>query len=173
MVSLGGTGYMYGYEPATAKWTLMADMKEAGLVPFVYLPEADEFIGLQVDHGSGNILYRYDHDGNLLGKTRLSQTLLQHGAKHPHCQAIPVGEYVVFLIGVEHVTPEGDRAVRAFVVDPDSGNVVFSVLHDDETLRAIARAFNRQIGRNLSRECLTICHPVRAARRRHRCSWQQ
>jgi C-type mannose receptor len=140
MVSLGGTGYMYGYEPATEKWTLMADMKEAGLVPFVYLPEQDEFIGLQVHHGSANSLYRYDHDGNFLGQQRMSQGLLRHGAKHSHCQAIPVGDVVVFLIGAEHTTPEGDRAVRAFVVDPGTGDVVFSTLHDDETLRALAAA---------------------------------
>ncbi|MDA1053159.1 MAG: lectin-like protein [Planctomycetota bacterium] len=140
MVSLGGTGYMYGYEPATEKWTLMADMKEAGLVPFVYMPRQDEFLGLQVEHGGGNQLYRYDHEGKFLGKTRLSQSLLQQGAKHSHCQAIPVEDLLVFLIGAEHVTPEGDRAVRAFVVNPDSGEVLFSILHDDETLRAIAEA---------------------------------
>ncbi len=140
MVSLGGTGYMYGYEPAIRKWTLMADMKGAGLVPFVYLPDQDQFVGLQVEHGARNQLYRYDHQGKLLGKTPLSQSLLAHGAKHGHCQAVPVGEYVVFLIGAEHTTRDGDRVVRAFVVEPDTGKVVFSILHDDETLRAAAAA---------------------------------
>ena len=130
MVSLGGRGYMYGYEPASQKWTLMADMKNVALVPFVYLPDQDQFVGLHAEHGGNNVLYRYDHEGQLLGQTRLSDKLLGSVGKHSHCQAIPVGDYLVFLIGVGYKTAAGDPAVRASVVETETGKVLFSCLHE-------------------------------------------
>lgn len=127
----GGGGYLYAFNPATAKWTVLVE--KPGVEAITYHPKHDCLYGLALEHdGDGHnrpVLCKFNSGGALLAATPLGEPIvpgsLGGGPGVPATQIVPADEFVALIaspFGLRREAP-GPSVAYIYLVDPKKGKV--------------------------------------------------
>jgi hypothetical protein len=121
VVTLGGEGYLYGYAPDSAQWSLISSMNNRDLDSLVYHAANDSYYGVTVgfgDYGSPRLL-RFSASGELLGEMELPQQPYSIGFSGFRSELASVGNYLALILETDRYVPDnGKPEGRIYIIDP-------------------------------------------------------
>jgi hypothetical protein len=120
----GGGGRLLRCDLDQGRWLPPLGLDDLELT-LAYSPEVDALFGWQpTEQGSGS-LYRFDNNGAIVSRFKLA-TIPTGGPGH-HWQVVPAGNYLAILRQTEQRSLGSPRPrTQAYVLDPDTGHVVFT-----------------------------------------------
>jgi hypothetical protein len=123
LVSLGGEGFLYAYEPVTGSWSLVTSMENLDLDSLEYDADKDGYFGTSAFLHRGNALqvYELSNLGKLVQTIRIEEPMPPTGPEYYTTETIdlPDGKVAVFVEPELHfgASPIGGES-RIYVIDP-------------------------------------------------------
>lgn len=142
LVATYGTGYLYAYDVAQQKWSVLADLENVALTALAYSAAHDCLYGLS-GRGAGPMLIRYTADGEADQFIRIPQPIPHNRMMDPSqagAQLIGVGDQLLVLTSPVDMqmrmraqmaaragapAPPEPRA-KCFLIDPRTGGATYA-----------------------------------------------
>lgn len=140
VVTLGGEGHLYGYDPIPEQWSLISSMENRDVDSLVYHAADDSFYGVTVGFGdySSPRLLHFSASGAFLGEMSLPQQPYGIGFSGFRSELVSVGNYLAWLLETDHYVPDGGKPEsRIYIIDPVAQQTWL-------TYRRIGETANRQ-----------------------------
>ena len=126
LVSLGGEGFLYAYDPATETWSLISSMENRDVDSITYHPADDHFYAVGM-HGDSGKLLKLTPEGQLAREIPLPLGFAISPAGY-ETELVSVVDHLVLL--VEHegfaTLPEPGTESRIYLIDPRSGELTLT-----------------------------------------------
>lgn len=125
LVSLGGEGYLYAYDPTSLMWTTVVSMNNKDLDSLVYHERDDCLYGVEVCHGVNPTLLKFNSQGSYLGEMKLPVIPMGIGPGGYQSELVSVAQYLVLMVEPEHNawTDRNRWESRMYLIDPQTSDV--------------------------------------------------
>lgn len=121
VATLGGTGYLYSYAPASDTWSILADLQGRDPTAIAFHPQTDRLYAITADGWSGQAFLEFTPDGSLVRSRPLDLSVIgsvQFGDFIDRAiQLVPVDEYLALVV------PDVEDVPRMFVIDPSTAEM--------------------------------------------------
>ena len=123
VVSLGGEGFLYGYSPTQAQWSVVSSMNNRDLDCLVYHPADDSLYGLAPTYGGPPYLLRFSPEGVFQSHMALPVQPFRIDSSGFKAELASAGDYLVLLLETDPFFSYNiDRhEARMYLIDPRSG----------------------------------------------------
>jgi hypothetical protein len=125
--SLGGEGFLYGYDPNGQQWGLVSSLNNNDFDCLEYHPADDTYYGVRTLHlgGFAPAIARMAADGTVGSAISLPQLPFGIGPSGYVSEVISVGDYLVLLLEPREFYPQSSepQESRIYLIDPRSGQV--------------------------------------------------